>query len=314
MNDYIMNDHITKMSYDNDQLKEIQESPNYLKIVKYTDNMSYESMLLALINNDKKINQVEINNIWKQKVKMPYDDIDQTDQNKLKITENLFDLPKLDDTPESSFGHWPSPNCNFFYCNDKPFTFGQQYYDFKNTHGISSTQNIIKKINSNDNELIKLIDNYWQMKICRIKGTNYDALTNINISIFSGLNGDATELILKINNNIICSKFIQNNVTDCEFIKFPNFILNCNPSQQKEQKVELFIRGKNHTIYNSKFSFDIKYDVILFDMKSRSNIFTFCNNYIFKNNNGIICQGLNGVYAVKYMSQLIETIPDEFKC
>lgn len=279
-----MQDITEQIIMDKEQIKNIQGSSNYLKIVKYADNMTYENMVSALIAFENEEFTKKMNVPIYQNVTMPYDTL-------------------------QSAHPWPTPCCDFFYLSNKPFIFDLQYYGFSDGKGISSKQSVIKKIN--DNKMFKLI-NGWQKKIHTIKGVNYDAITNVSVSLLNY--HEPFELILKVNNNILCSRMTvsDHKISNYEFIKFPNFILN-DQKDQKSQKIEIFIRSANNINLNSKFSCDIEYDIILFDNITRTNIFTFCKTYMFETSTGIICVGSNGMYGPKYNSQLINSVDNNFK-
>ena len=227
-------------------------------------------------------------------------------------------------TPENPFpgftnNHQPSYH-DYISENPSPKPFSNNYqsspyYDFKNTIGISTTQTIIKK--NLNTEYIKLLDPYWEKKIHTIKGMNYDAITNIKLALLgiAGLQDKTIELVLKVNNNLLCSQTIlitntSNNSNKCEFISFPNIIIN---HPKYEQRIDIYMRGEFSNISNQQMGFNINYDTILFEAESRGKIFMMTNTYIFEMTTGVICMYSGGMFGTRYMTQLLDTAHTDFK-
>lgn len=267
-----------KIEKDKEQIKK-----NYIQIIKYPDDMTYENMVMTLMTDLKE----EVNT--------------------------------------SSF----VPISGKAWTVDDPFTFekaeqinqNDDYYTFKNCHGISSKHTSVRggKI-----RMDKLTNDYIEMRVCSIKGFTYDAVSNIRVNVINlwpNIEECNFEIVLRVNGNLLVSQTISNKITSqlnsnvqqmsCELINFPNFILN---TPEEQQHIEIYMRGKNSLLLHKTPVPQIEYDVILFNSTSRYKIFYECAKYIFEMATGVICVGTErGVYGVRYMTQLINTVSPHFQ-
>ncbi len=341
-------------------IKKIQSSPNYLKLHKYPDNMTYECLLweiveldaIPLIPQEETIEIDEPFGSYKQPP-MPYDqvehdvavdemtgimhelkkpvDFDQLKQQffgncELKYSNINKKTPMPYDGPEDEMNNLKSPD--YFKKPTpnhlgpeywKPIIHNQQlsssssiYYDFKYTRGISSTQTIYKE--PKHKTITKLSGGVWEQKIHTFNNTQCDAITDIKLLMTNtGLQNEQVEFILRVGGNTLFSKtfIIPDNTLVCNFIDFPNLITN--HPKNRSNKVEIYMRMNYYLTGNDTISFTINYDAILFDSASRSKIFKSTKPDIFETTSGIVCMGNEGFYAVRYMTQLIDSIDPNFE-
>jgi hypothetical protein len=198
------------------------------------------------------------------------------------------------------------------YPEDSNFPF----FEFKNIRGLSSTQTVVAKYGS-----YKQLGQYKEFKICTIDDGNFEGITNIKINmttnkpIFKPVGMvEPIEFVLKINGNLICSRtmvfdFSPSSFISYDFISFPNVIIN-HPKRRREMKIELYARQK---FISSGFMFFINYDHILFTSSSKAKIANGCDRYVFETSTGVLCMGINDMVAVRYFTQLYDTVPNEFK-
>ena len=255
-------------------INKIQSDPKYLSIKKYQDGLTYESMLSLLFNDN-------------------HDDDEY--------------LP-IASYPGKKYGGLYQSKVIKGEEND---TYTSSYFNFKDFKGISSKQTIVCKYRNYKN----LCDGFNEFKLGTIDYMNSDAFTNIKVitkPIYECLDHinkvELIEFILRVNGNIICSKTMPidfSNPTICNFIDSPNYIINI----LKNQKITIHTR---HNFLCTAINFKIEYDHILFTNNSRWKL-SKLHKYIFKTTTDVICVAHTDKMAVRYFSQFIETIHDDFK-
>lgn len=187
------------------------------------------------------------------------------------------------------------------------------YYD---TNGMSSTQNIIKNIDYSKNDYRIIRGDFIETKIGSIKDINYDAITNIKLNtVCPAMAYEKIEFIMRVGNNLICSKTVcvtPSEIVNIEFINYPNIMIN--DPRYKELKIDIYMRTKHHFPTNLKQRFGIDYDIILFHGLTRERIFNGYMMNLFQTKEGVLCVQNGDTTDCRYMTQLYDTVDQEFKC
>lgn len=183
------------------------------------------------------------------------------------------------------------------------------WFNFLDCDGVVSSQELIIKNNSKNFQ--KLRGNMSEVFVCDIKG-KHEGITNIGMAIHGGTAYDKVECVLKVDDAVICSKtiMIKSYVSSCTFIKFPNLMV-----LYPNNKVSICVRGSTMTVLNPEIKFFIKYDAIYFGTKSRNKIMNkhVMNEFLFKTTSDVLIANINGTYAVRYYTQLVNSVDKQFR-
>lgn len=266
------------MENDFEIINKIHSDPKYLSIKKYQDGLTYEYMLSLLFNDN--------NN---------------DDDEYLPIASY----------PGKKYGGLYQSKVIKEHGKEEDEIYTSSYFNFKDFKGISSKQTIVCDYRNYK----KLHYGFNEFKLGTIDYMNSDAFTNIKVitkPIYECLDHlnkiELIEFILRVNGNIICSKTMPidfSNPIICNFIDSPNYIINVS----KNQKITIHAR---QNFLCSAINFKIEYDQILFMDNSRWKL-SKLHKYIFKTTTDVICVAHTDKMAVRYFSQFIGTIHDDFK-
>lgn len=311
--------HINHM---NNIIDQIQNSPTYLKLIKYPDHMTYESMVYSLIvleeEKEEPPQQMLVYNNPSYafpECDCPVGDsgfVDVCYCDKGPVTKCLGSIPVSNTWPttNSSIGTACPTGPSGIKGPTGPPNFSSiqhDYFDFKDCVGISSFQDIY--IKNRPHYEYKKLQECGEVHVCDIEG-KHDAISNISLKINGGLKYDKVECVLKIDDAVICSKTvtIQSFITSCTFLKFPNLIV-----LENWNKVSVYIRGNPLTIADEKMSFHVKFNKILFDTISRKKISCGLNTFLYKTTEGVIICTLKATHTPRFFTQLQYSVDSKFK-
>jgi hypothetical protein len=341
-----------KMNASFTNINNIQNSPNFLKLIKYPDHMTYESMVYAVIRleeveeeqQDKKKEYVFS---WLEEEEEEEEEQDKKKEDFKKITkgypiqENEIQIANQCTCPPDSSGVVEVCYCNNgnndlwtqcigpvqsdLYDMDKSHEPSGSYKYYSNNPCFNTNQSGYFDFRnclgiSSSQEIIKNNTSKYQklqlcseVLVCNIEG-NHDAISNVRLSITGGNKYDKVECVLKIDEAVICSKtiMIQSYKSSCTFISFPNLIVLYKYNNQPN-KVSIYIRGNSLTVANKKMSFSVKYDKILFESKSRKAIHWKYQTFLYKTTSDVIICSIEGLHAVRYFVQLQNSVDPQFK-
>ncbi len=301
-----------KHSFNSDKatINDIQTHPKFLKLKRLPDFSTYESMVMTINMfglqpiDDNPLKNAHFQETNEDTNLLSYEDLEDVEwkeeisKSKIYKSDDNLDYKKTIIDAAIKQAKEYEKNMNAYHDIMCP------YYNFRGATGIISMQSMCGKITDTPKNI--LIGKY-EVRLCKIK-KNYDAITNI---IFNAGFTDSLkipfEFVLKINGQVLCSS----SVTKCTFIQFPNFIIN-SPKNHMGQKIEIYMRTDCPIAY-TKCEYKINYDIILFDIQSRQNIFTKDKMHIFETTAGTICIDALGLIGVRYPKQLLDMVHADFK-
>ena len=205
---------------------------------------------------------------------------------------------------------------NYFMSNSyhTPLSMDNEQYGVDNNSyllngfGITSTQTFRVCTTSNYRNLKNDFIERQIMNFSNYEGI--DAITNIKIKQISFVPSHL-ECVLKFGDAILCSRICSQN--QCvSLIDFPNMIINYRDTGC-HKNVGIFVRVKRlNTWHDNTPTFEISFDPIYFTTKTRGKIMKQETHLTKMTSDVIIIQHRENM-AVRYLSQLIDSIDPEFK-
>jgi hypothetical protein len=187
-------------------------------------------------------------------------------------------------------------------------------------HAVTSEQNVVRS--GLPNRYRSLKGGYIEYRLFDVNpfksgSGGVDAITNISFHISSQQLGSSYtsslptnfkgEVVLKINDNVICSKVCKFG-EEIKFISFPNIII---LFIQTSPTVSIYLRAKAGTLPLDAVS-ELTYDPLYFSHTARQIVLKI-NNYTFKTTMGTEVRSILGLYGIMKFSDLYNSVDDEFK-
>lgn len=184
-------------------------------------------------------------------------------------------------------------------------------HPFLNINALASRQNFEVKL---PNTLKTLQNDFVEIDLfCLTKDTNCDAITNLTVQFVDNNKvNNEFECFLKLTGTICCSMPIGSN-SKIKFLDFPNILISRVWSKKNHNIGLRCNKSLLSDIDTSNFSFIIEYDAIYTNPNKLLHSMTPKYQYYFETSNGILIICIDGLYSVRFYTQLVDNVALPYK-